>query len=61
MVLLSLVWAGANIPYLHQPELAGCNSEGILLTGKPGGGPAIEDTPLMEVLAVVIIEDAIEA
>ena len=26
VALLSLVWAGADIPYLHQPELAGCNS-----------------------------------
>ena len=35
--------------------------EGIPLAGKPGGGPAVDDTPLMEVLAVVIIEYAIEA
>ena len=29
--------------------------------GKPGGGPVAGDTPLMEVLAVVIVDDAIEA
>ena len=29
--------------------------------GKPGGGPGVADTPTMEVLAVVIVEDAIAA
>ena len=29
--------------------------------GKPGGGPIVGDTPLMEVLVVVVMDDAIEA
>ena len=35
--------------------------EDASLAGKPGGGPTVGDTPLMEVLAVVVDEDAIEA
>ena len=35
--------------------------EGASLAGKPGGGPAVGDTPLLEVLAMVIVDDAIEA
>ena len=35
--------------------------EGAPLAGKPGGGPAVGNTPLMEVLEVVIVEDAMEA
>ena len=34
---------------------------GLPRTGKPGGGPVVEDTPLMEVLAVVVVEDVIAA
>ena len=35
--------------------------EDASLAGKPGGGPTVGDTPLMEVLVVVVDEDAIEA
>ena len=66
---LSLARTEAEVPYLPQHELAGCNCEagdtsigvGAPIAGKPGGGPTVSDTRLMEVLAVVIIEDAIEA
>ena len=34
---------------------------GAPLAGKAGGGPEGDDTPLMEVLAIVIIGEAIEA
>ena len=69
MAWLSLAWTEAEVPYLPQHELVGCNSgvgdifigEGAPLAGKPGGGPTVGNTPLVQVLAVVIVDDAIEA
>ena len=67
---LSPEQAGARVPYLPQPELAGCNSvrpvthplvKVFLLQENLVGGPAVDDTLLMEVLAVMIIEETIEA
>ena len=41
---LSLAWAEAKVPYLPQPELAGCNSVG------PVTHPLVKELPLQESL-----------
>ena len=44
MAWLSLVWTEAKVPYLPQPELAGCNSVGLATH------PLVKALPLQESL-----------
>ena len=64
---LSLAWTEAEVPGLSPActcRLYPSDTSigvGTSSVGKPGGGPIVDDTPLMEGLAVVVVDDTIEA
>ena len=49
MAWLSLAWAESKVPYLPQPELAGCNSVG------PVTHPSVKAFPLQENLVEALL------
>ena len=49
VALLSPAWAGADVPYLHQPELAGGNSV------RPATHPSVKAFHLQENLVEVLL------